>query len=78
MRALEGLKTFANEQHVQTAFVHALQNDANSGIRIEAIEALMARNPKDRQLAEKITEATKQDDNPYIRTKALQFVGTTK
>jgi HEAT repeats len=78
MRALEGLKTFANEQHVQTAFVHALQNDDNAGIRIEAIDALLARNPKDRQLAEKITEATKRDDNPYIRTKVLQFVGTTK
>jgi hypothetical protein len=78
MRALEGLKTFADEQHVQAAFVHALQNDSNAGIRIEAIDALFARNPKDRKLAEKVSEATKQDDNPYIRSKALQFVGTTK
>jgi HEAT repeats/Putative zinc-finger len=78
MRALEGLKTFANEQHVQAAFMHTLQNDANAGIRIEAIDALMARNPKDRNLAQKLTEATKKDDNPYIRTKVLQFAGTTK
>jgi len=78
MRALEGLKTFANEQHVQAAFMHTLQNDANAGIRIEAIDALLERNPKDRKLAEKLTEATKKDDNPYIRTKVLQFVGTTK
>jgi len=78
MRALEGLKTFANEQHVQAAFMHTLQNDANAGIRIEAIDALLARNPKDPKLAQKLTEATKKDDNPYIRTKVLQFVGTTK
>jgi hypothetical protein len=77
MRALEGLKTFANEQHVQAAFMHTLQNDANAGIRIEAIDALLA-NPKDAKLAQKLTEATKKDDNPYIRTKVLQFVGTTK
>jgi HEAT repeats/Putative zinc-finger len=77
MRALEGLKTFANEQHVQAAFMHTLQNDANAGIRIEAIDALLV-NPKDAKLAQKLTEATKKDDNPYIRTKVLQFVGTTK
>jgi HEAT repeats/Putative zinc-finger len=78
MRALEGLRTFANEQHVQAAFMHTLQNDANAGIRIEAIDALLERNPKDAKLAQKLTEATKKDDNPYIRTKVLQFVGTTK
>jgi hypothetical protein len=78
MRALESLKTFANEQHVQAAFMHTLQNDDNAGIRIEAIDALMARNPKDPQLAQKLTEATKQDDNPYIQMKVLQFVGSTR
>ena len=78
MRALEGLKKFANEQHVLAAFMHTLQNDTNAGIRIEAIDALMDRNPKDPNLAQKLTEATKKDDNPYIRTKVLQFVGTTK
>ena len=73
MRALEGLKTFANEQHVRAAFMHTLQNDANAGIRIEAINALVARNPRDADFAEKLTEATKDDDNQYIRNKALQF-----
>jgi hypothetical protein len=78
MRALEGLKTFANEQHVRAAFMHTLQNDDNAGIRIEAIDALLARNPNDADLAQKLTEATKRDDNPYIRNKVLQFVGTAK
>ena len=78
MRALEGLKTFANEQHVQAAFMHTLQNDGNAGIRIGAIDALLARNPKDPGLAQKLTEATKKDDNPYIRGKVLEFVGTSK
>lgn len=76
MRALEGLKTFANEQHVRTAFMHTLQNDDNAGIRIEAIDALLARNPKDPEMVEKLTEATRQEDNQYIRTKVLQLVGT--
>jgi hypothetical protein len=78
MRALEGLKTFANEQHVRAAFMHTLQNDENAGIRIGAIDALLASNAKDPELGQKLTEATKQDDNPYIRTKVLQFVGSTK
>jgi hypothetical protein len=78
MRALEGLKTFTNEQHVRAAFMHTLQNDDNAGIRIEAIDALLARNAKDPELAQKLTEATKQDDNPYIRSRVLQYVGTTK
>jgi hypothetical protein len=78
MRALEGLKTFADEQHVQAALVHTLKNDVNAGIRIGAIDALLARNPKDAALAQKLTEATKQDDNPYIRSKVLQFVGTSQ
>ena len=78
MRAMEGLKTFASEQHVRAAFMHTLQNDTNAGIRIEAIDALLARNSKDPELAAKLKEATKQDDNPYIRSKVLQYVGTTK
>jgi hypothetical protein len=78
MRALESLKTFANEQHVQVALMHTLQNDMNAGIRLEAINALMTHNPKDSSLAEKMREATKEDDNPYIRSRVLQFVGTAK
>ncbi len=78
MRALEGLKKFANEQHVQAAFVHTLENDRNAGIRIQAIDALLAHNPKDSALAQKLVEVTKQDDNPYIQNRVLQFVGTTK
>jgi HEAT repeat protein/putative zinc finger protein len=78
MRALEGLKTFANERHVQAAFLHTLQNDENAGIRVGAIDAILERNPRNPELAQKLKEATKQDDNPYIRTQVLQFVGNSK
>jgi len=78
MRALEGLKKFANEQHVRAAFMHALQNDEDTGIRIGAIDALTVSNAKDPELGRKLTEATKNNDNAYIRTKVLQFVGTPK
>lgn len=78
LRALDALKQFAYEEHVRAAFMHTLANDDNAGIRIEAIEALAKQNSKDSALARTIQEVTKSDDNPYIRTKALQFVGTSK
>src|SRR5438128_6574197 len=78
MRAMEGLQKFANEQHVRAAFMHTLQNDDNAGIRIEAINALTAHNSKDPAFAKSLKEAAKNDDNAYIRSKVLQFVGTSK
>jgi len=78
MRAAEGLKKFADEAHVRAAFMHTLQNDDNPGIRIQAIDALMARNAKDAELAKTVQEVAKKDDNPYIRSKGLQFVSTSK
>src|SRR5262249_18319721 len=77
-QALEGLKKFANEQHVRAAFVHALQTDKNANIRVQAIDALTATNTNDADLVEKLQEVTKSDDNPYVRTKALQFVSSAK
>src|SRR5437667_3362599 len=76
MRALEGLKKFASEQHVRAAFMHTLQNDEEAGIRIGAIDALTVSNAKDPELGQKLTEATKKEDNPFIQAKVLQFVGT--
>ena len=78
LQALEGLKQFAAEEHVRSAFMNTLANDDNPGIRVEAIEALTKHNAKDTELAKTIEEVTKKDDNAYIRTKALQFVGTSK
>jgi hypothetical protein len=78
MRALEALKTYANEQHVRAAFMHALENDGTAGIRIGAIDALTAGNSQDAELAKNLEEATKKDDNPYIRSKVLQFAGATR
>jgi len=78
MRALEALKKYADEQHVRAALMHSLENDGNAGIRIGAIDALTAGNSSDPELAKNLQEVTKKDDNPYIRSKVLQFVGTTK
>jgi hypothetical protein len=78
MRALEALEKFADEQHVRAAFMHSLENDDVAGIRIGAIDALTARNSKDSELAKSLQEVTKKDDNLYIRSKVLQFVGTSK
>lgn len=78
LRALEGLKKFANEEHVRAAFMHALANDENAGIRVQAIEALTTTNPRDVELTNALREVSKKDDNPYVKTKALQFVGNAK
>jgi hypothetical protein len=78
MRALEALKKYADEQHVRAAFMHTLENDGNAGIRIGAIDALTAHKSNDPELAKNLEEVTKKDDNPYIRSKVLQFVGSTK
>jgi len=78
LQALEALKRFASEEHVRAAFMNTLANDDNAGIRVEAIEALTTHNARDTELAKTIEEVTKEEDNPYIRTKALQFVGTAK
>jgi HEAT repeat protein len=76
--ALDGLKKYASEQHVRAAFMHALQNDKSPNIRVEAIDALTKENPKDPSLAETLQEVTKRDDNPYVQTKALQYVSAAK
>jgi hypothetical protein len=78
MRALEALKEFAGEQHVRAALMHSLENDEIAGIRVGAIDALTKSNSNDRELAKSLQEVTKKDDNPYIRRKVLQFVGTAK
>jgi HEAT repeats len=77
-QAVEGLKRYANEQHVREAFMQALQNDENANIRVQAIDALVDANAKDRKFGEKLQEATKQEDNPYINNKVLQYVSGTK
>jgi hypothetical protein len=77
-RSLEALKNYADEQHVRAALMYALENDRNTGIRVKAIDALTASNSKDRELAKNLQEVTKKDDNPYIRHKVLQFVGTAQ
>jgi hypothetical protein len=78
MRALEALKKYADEQHVRAAFMHTLENDSNAGMRISAIDALTAMNSKDPELGKNLQEVTKREDNPYIRSKVLQFVGSAK
>jgi hypothetical protein len=78
LRALEALKQFANEEHVREALMHTLTNDEDSGVRVQAIDALTLRNSNDRALARTIEELTKREENPYVRNKALQFVGTAR
>src|SRR5437899_8486722 len=78
MRAIEALQKFAGEQHVRAAFMHTLGNDTDAGIGFNAIDALMAPNSRDLELAKSLEAVTKKDDNPYIRSKGLEFVGTAK
>jgi hypothetical protein len=75
LKALESLKPFANQdKEVQSAFMNVLAFDDNSGIRVQAIEALK-RFANDDSVARDVQEATKNDDNTYIKLQAIQFVG---
>jgi hypothetical protein len=78
MRALEALEKFADEQHVRVGLMQALKNDDVVGIRKGAIDALTASKSKDQALAKSLQEVTKNDQNPYIRSKVLQFVDTAR
>src|SRR5262249_7667686 len=77
-RELEGLRKFADEQHVRAAFMHALQNDDNDGIRTGAIDALLQHSDQDPQFGEKLREIAKHEKNPYIRKRELQAGSGTK
>jgi len=72
---LKGLKAYAGEEVVRQALVHALANDQNAGIRMGAIEAL-TQYSNDEQVARTVQEVTKDDDNAYIRSIGLRFVGS--
>jgi len=74
LEALKGLKAFAGEETVRQALVHALANDQVAGIRMGAIEAL-TQYSNDEQVARTVQEVTKDDDNAYIRSIGLRFVG---
>ena len=74
LRAMQGLKQYASQGDVREAFMHSLKSDMDAGIRFEAIEALTTRNSSDAALR-KALEPFTQDDNAYVKMKALQFVG---
>jgi hypothetical protein len=77
LRAMQGLKQYAGQGDVREAFMHSLKSDLDAGIRFEAIEALTTRNSNDAALR-KALEPFTQDDNAYVKMKALQFVGTNQ
>jgi hypothetical protein len=80
LNALEGLKSFAGEDDVRAAFMQALMSDPNDGVRVAAVDAL-ARITNTAALANRIEEATRDDDNTYVRLKGqglIQLVGTRR
>jgi hypothetical protein len=75
LKALQSLKPFANkDKDVQAAFMNALAYDEAAGVRVQAIEALRPL-AHDDSVSKTVQEVTKDDDNPYIKLQAIQFVG---
>ena len=75
LKALQILKPFANkDKDVQAAFMNALAYDEAAGVRVQAIEALRPL-AHDDSVSKTVQEVTKDDDNPYIKLQAIQFVG---
>ena len=78
LKALQTLKPFAyKDKDVQAAFMNALAYDEAAGVRVQAIEALRPF-AHDDSVSKTVQEVTKDDDNPYIKLQAIQFVGTSK
>lgn len=75
LKAMQILKPFANkDKDVQAAFMNALAYDEAAGVRVQAIEALRPF-AHDESVSKAVKEVTKDDDNPYIKLQAIQFVG---
>jgi len=75
LKAMQILKPFANkDKDVQAAFMNALAYDEAAGVRVQAIEALRPF-AHDDSVSRTVQEVTKDDDNPYIKLQAIQFVG---
>jgi hypothetical protein len=78
LKALQTLKPFANkDKDVQAAFMNALAYDEAAGVRVQAIEALRSL-AHDDSVSKTVQEVTKDDDNPYIKLQAIQFVGNSQ
>jgi HEAT repeat protein len=77
LKAIQGLKPYATRADVQAAFMHSLENDADAGIRVEAVEALTRNGGHNTSLAKALEPFTR-DENSYVRMKVLQFVGNNR
>jgi hypothetical protein len=76
LKALQSLKPFVrDDQNVRGALMNVLANDEVAGIRAQAIEALIPF-VNDESIAKTVQEVTKNDDNFFVKLKAVQFVGS--
>ncbi len=81
LKAFEGLKPFAADEDVRTAFIQALMNDPNDGVRVAVVDALAPLTKDEAGMASRIEAVTRNDDNTYVRLKGqglMQMVGTQK
>jgi len=69
------LKPFAGDEQVRNAFMQALMSDPNDGVRVAVVDAL-APFTKNEAAASSIAEATKYDDNTYVRLKGQGLIHT--
>jgi hypothetical protein len=80
LKALEVLKPFAGEADVRAAFVEALKIEPNDGVRVQLVDSLAPFTNSEAD-ANRIEEATRHDDNIYVRLKGqdlIQLVGTRR
>jgi len=78
LKALQTLTPYATkDKEIQAALLNVLANDSVAGIRRQAIDALQGL-ANDDSIANSVREATKNDDNVYIKIQAVQFGGNGK
>ncbi len=79
LKALEALRGMQQDEAVRQTLTHALLNDTNAGVRIEAINSLKALAelqgaPVDRQMVDVLRERMEKDPSTYIRVQSAAAV----
>jgi hypothetical protein len=80
LRAMEGLKTHANDPTVQAALAQMLLREGNRGMRTQAIDLLADQEEQelDRQIVGALQELMSREEDSYVRERCQRVLRTMK
>ena len=68
LKAMEGLRPYANDPEVRRLFAQSLESDDNPGIRTQAVDLLIEHGQKD--VVDVLQRLMLREDNGYIRSRS--------